>query len=391
MSMTRDAAALHLAQQDAAWLSRFALSANGSPDGGVLSLLLAPQFARVVCEAEDLVVQWNTRNSQHPLTVFDMAADASAATALIRNSTKYLDNHSRKATRAGAFQRDVAGMEEGVRQAKVAMGGPHWHWMKATPLARLVGEMAVFSVDGGVPLGATIAMSYQLGLDLNTVVDPNASYNVHNVPILDLTTQWGRQLGRFTAEVGTLLASSPGGSQAMHARQQPQLLHIQSEDLKAESALAAKFEAGFPLGLKLLLFQLQCDLGICQHLLPSISAGCEGSMLRMRYTVCHHVLSSLTEIADQYQAIQTAGLRAVTNLLASDPAIRMLNDTGTRIRNRCIHYPNTDATFTPDTTDLHMFGVVEHLSNGNYTCGDLDLDVRDVTTRTVNLLAEWGS
>ena len=389
--MTRDVATLHLAHQDAIWLSRFALAARSSPDGGLLSLLLAPQFARVVREAEDLVLQWNTRNPLHLLTVFDMSADASAATTLIRNSTKFLDNHSRKSSRASAFQRDVAGLEKAYHQAKVAMGGPHWRWLKATPFARFVDEMAVFSLDGGLPLGASIAMAYQLGLDLNTVVGSNPSYSVHNVPILDLTTQWGTQLGRFTIEVGRVLASSPAGHQAVCTDDQPRLPYIHSEDLKAETALAARFEPTFSLGLKLLLFQFECDLGICQHLLPSISAGCEGSMLRMRYAVCHHALSSLAEIAEQHQATQTAGLRAAAGLLASAPAARILSETGTRIRHRCMHYPNTDTTFTPDATDPHMFGVVEHLSQGNYTCGDLHRDVRYVVTQTLNLLTAWRS
>ncbi len=389
--MTRDVTSLHLAREDTTWLSRFALSAHSSPDGGLLSLLLAPHFARVVREAEDLVIQWNTRNPQHMLTVFDMTADARAATALIRNSTKYLDNHTPRLTRAAAFQRDVAGLEMSEHQAKAAMGGPFWRWLKATPLTKLVDEMAVFSLADSVPLGASIAMTYQLGLDLSTTVGANPSYRVHNAPIRDLTTQWGTQLERFSREAGRVLASSTVGRQVAGTCYRPRLPQVHSEDLKAKTALAARFEPSFPLGLKLLLFQVECDLGICQHLLPSISTGYEGSMLRTQYAVCHHVLSSLVEIADQNRPMRTAGLRAVASLLASGPAARMLSETGMRIRNRCIHYPNTDATFTPNATDPRMFGVVEHLSHGNYTCRDLDRDVRYVRTRTLNLLAAWRS
>jgi hypothetical protein len=81
-------------------------------------------------------------------------------------------------------------------------------------------------------------------------------------------------------------------------------------------------------------------------------------------------------------------MQRLRSLLSDAPTQRLLSPGGTKVRNRSVHYEISDPAIIPDLA-RPMFGLVETVCPGR-TWETFDNDVREVTSRAAELLADWN-
>ena len=163
---------------------------------------------------------------------------------------------------------------------------------------------------------------------------------------------------------------------------------MDSRDELAYRYFGTRFDPRFPPELKALLLLVEGDLNASRLFLPRTSVGHEGAVFRAQVVTAYHCLSALQKISDAYAAEDSGGLRRLRALLSDDSTQRLLSQGGKKVRNRCVHYEISDPTIIPDLSKP-MYGLVEAVCPGR-TWETFKTDVRDVTTRSAELLADWS-
>jgi hypothetical protein len=75
--------------------------------------------------------------------------------------------------------------------------------------------------------------------------------------------------------------------------------------------------------------------------------------------------------------------------LSDEPTQRLLSPGGTKVRNRSVHYDMSDPAIIPDL-ERPMYGLVEAVYPER-TWETFDTDIREVTSRAAEFLADWNS
>jgi hypothetical protein len=102
---------------------------------------------------------------------------------------------------------------------------------------------------------------------------------------------------------------------------------------------------------------------------------------------CYHCLGALKRICDQYPNLDTKGLSGVRAVLADARAQRLLSPTGEKVRITSVHYEMKDPAIIPDLA-RPMSGLVEAICP-RWSWESFDQDVREMTERSAELLANW--
>lgn len=347
--------------EDARWAMDTILSGNEIPEfGPYIGLLLSHHFVRIAYEGAAAI-----RSSNPHVGIPALAAlldDTFAQiTASARHLTKMLDNNKKSYTDI------LSEFAAELTEHRDALTG------KAVRLARwLETDLGLYFVDGAL-VGATVPIAYRLGLN------PAQPASMWGADLNAITKEWGATLAVLGA--ATFDPSAPEATLNLRG------IRVTYRDRRADRYLAGRFEPQFPLELKLLILLIEGDLNTVRLILPRTARGYQSAEFRARTVTCYHCLSSLRRICDQYPNLDTKGLSGVRAILADAPAQRLLSPTGEKIRNRSVHYEMNDPAILPDLA-RPMSGLVETICSG-WSWESFDQDVREVTERSAELLANW--
>jgi hypothetical protein len=347
--------------EDACWAIDTVLSGNEVPEfSPYVGLLLSHHFVRIAYEGAIAI-----RSGNAHVGVPDLAAllnDTFAQiTARARHLTKMLDNN--KKSYADILAEFAAEWEE---HRNAFTGNAVW------PVRWLETDLGLYFVDGAL-VGATVPAAYQLGLD---PAQPDS--------------MWGADLAAITQEWGGTLAVL--GAAALDFREAAATLdlteiRVTRRDRRADRYLAGRFDPQLPIELKLLILMIEGDLNTARLILPRTASGHQSAEFRARTVTCYHCLSALKRISEQYPDLHTKGLSGLRAILAGAAAQRLLSPAGEKIRNRSVHYEMNDPAITPDL-DRPMNGLVEAICSA-WSWESFDQDVREVTERLAELIADW--
>lgn len=356
-------AARKMMYEDARWVYDIVGSAGVSSDlTAFAGLFLSHQFVRVAYEGATAL-----RSSNPHVGIPEFAAGLSdqyaAVSARYRHATKLLDDNSKTLTDVLAELRTEIELH---RQAFTGKTGRWLRWAET--------DLGLY-LHGDDLLGATVPASFRLGVD----VGGQAKHKT------------GEDLSAVTEECGGALAYMCG---ATFVPDDPapvldlRTVRIRSRDCRADRYLAGKFEARFPLELKMLLLLIEGDLNTSRLILPATSSGHRDAVLRAQTVTLVHSLTALQRIASMTGTTSSRGLIGLGELLDSPPVSRLTSPMGLLVRNRFVHYEMNDPRILPDLT-TPMCGLVEQVFPGE-TWLSLSRDVADVTERAANFISHWA-
>jgi hypothetical protein len=347
--------------EDASWAIDAVLSGNGIPNfGPYVGLLLGHHFVRIAYEGAVAIRSANAHVGIPGLAAL-LNDKFAQVTARARHLTKMLDNNKKSYT---DILSDFAAELEVHHDALTG---------KAVRLARwLETDLGLFFVDGAV-VGATVPIGYRLGLN----------------PVQQ-AAMWGADLDAVTKEWGATLVVL-GAATLDPSEPVPTLdltrIHVTSRDRRADRYLAGRFEPQFPLELKLLILMIEGDLNTARLILPHTAFSHQSAEFRARTVTCYHCLSALKRICDNYPYLNTKGMSGLRAIIADAPGQRLLSPTGEKVRNRSVHYEMNDPAIIPDLA-RPMSGLVEAICS-SWSWEGFDQDVREITERSAELLANW--
>lgn len=349
--------------EDARWAMDVILSA-GAVDSlsGYVPLIMGHHFIRIAYEGAIAVQSSNSRVGVPELAKI-LQPEYDTITARARHLTKLLDNTKKSYSEVLA---DLASEIEAHHEALTgnAIRGVKW----------LEKDLGVYYLGRSV-IGATTPIAYRLGLH------PTHSQFISNEDLLAVAEEWGRTLivlraiNRDPSEPASTLDLSD--------------IHIGARDRLASRYLRSRFDSRFPPELKALLLLIEGDLNASRMLLPHTSRGHEGAVFRAQVVTAYHCLSALQQIRNACTVQDTRGLQRLSSLLSDKSTQRLLSPGGTKVRNRSVHYEMNDPAIIPDLAKP-MYGVVEAVYPGR-TWEAVDTDIREVTRRAAECLAEWNS
>lgn len=355
-------AARKMMYEDARWIYDIVGSADMSSDlTAFTGLFLSHQFVRVAYEGATAL-----RSSNPHVGIPEFAAGLSsqyaAVTARYRHATKLLDDKSKTLAEV------LAELRTEIDLHRQAFTGRTHRWLRWAET-----DLGLY-LHGDDLLGATVPASYRLGVDLG-------GQTKHKT---------GEDLSAVTEECGGALACMCGATFVVDDLE-PALdlrtVRIQSRDCRADRYLAERFEATFPLELKMLLLLVEGDLNTSRLILPATSSGHEDAVLRAQTVTLFHSLTALQRIASMTGTTSSLGLIRLGELLDSPPVSRLTSPMGLLVRNRFVHYEMNDPRILPDLTKP-LCGLVEQVFPGQ-TWQSLSRDVADVTERAANLMSRW--
>lgn len=355
-------AARKMMYEDARWVYDIVGSASMSPDFTAFAgLFLSHQFVRVAYEGAKAL-----RSSNPHVGIPEFAAGLSdqyaAVRARYRHATKLLDDKSKTLLEV------LADLRTEIELHRKAFTGGTRRWLRWAE-----SDLGLY-LHGHDLLGATVPASYRLGVDVG-------GQSNHKT---------GEDLSAVTEECGGVIAYMCGATfvaddlePALDLRTVP----IRSCDCRANRYLAGRFDAGFPLELKMLLLLVEGDLNTARLILPVTSSGHRDAALRAQAVTLFHSLTTLERIASMTGTTSSPGLIRLRELLDSPPVSRLTSPKGLLVRNRFVHYEMNDPRILPDLTKP-LCGLVEQVFPGQ-TWQSLSRDVADVTERAATLMSQW--
>ena len=347
--------------EDARWAMDVVLSAGRVDQlSGFVPLVIGHHFVRIAYEGAIAVQSRNPKVGIPKLATL-LEPEYEAITSRSRHLTKLLDNTK------SSYTEVLADLDREVRAHHEALTG------NAISAARwLETDLGLFYLKGAT-IGATIPIAYRMG------INPKQAESISSAAIRAVAEEWGR-----TLVVLGMAASDP--SEPTPALELSDI-RIGHRDRLAARYLGARFEPQFPLELKVLLLLIEGDLNTSRLFLPRTSICHEGAVFRAQVITAYHCLSALRQVCEEYAGQETRGMRRLRSLLSDEPTKRLLSPGGRRVRNRSVHYEIDDPTIVPDIAKP-MYGLVEAVYPGR-TWEAFDSDVRLVTSRTAEFLADW--
>jgi len=338
------------------------LSAGGVDHlSGYVPLVVGHHFVRIAYEGAIAVRSGNPEVGVPALAALLQDKYASI-TARARHLTKLLDNTKKSHTEV------LTDLASEMNLHHETLTG------NAIPLVRLLEtDLGLYYLDRA-RIGATIPIAYRLGLR------PTRTASISGADLRAVSAEWGGTLAVLGAIA--LDPSEPTPTLELSG------LRIGYRDRLASKYLLTRFDPQFPPELKLLLLLIEGDLNTARLLLPRTSPGHEGAVFRAQVVTAYHCLSALDQICDEHTAWDTHNLRRLRSLLSDEPTQRLLSPGGTKVRNRSVHYEMNDPAIVPDLA-RPMYGLVEAVYPER-TWEAFDTDVREVTGRAAELLADWN-
>ncbi|MHB1010156.1 MAG: hypothetical protein ACYC1E_13145 [Propionibacteriaceae bacterium] len=353
--------ARQILSEDAKWVADVALSSRG-PDacGAYTALMLSHHFVRIAFEGATAIRSSNPHMGEPGLAAL-LTDNYQTVTERARHVTKLLDDNKKTYPLILQEIRDVYEHNHNTltgHAPRLLRGLEH--------------DLGLYYLGDSV-VCATIPTAYRLGLD---PVDTTsmAGQDIHQVSM-----EWGSTISVLSA--ATLRHPSVAPTLTMTD------CGITYRDCLAKAYLKRKYERVFPLELKLLLLMIEADLNTNLLFLPRTQVGHEMPVFRARTVTLYHSLSTLTEIAAQYEQISSARMDDLRSLLSNPTTMRLLSPGGKNVRNRCVHYEMNDPKTIPDW-NYPMQGIVEAVNPG-MTWSLFNQDILDVTQQLASLLAVW--
>ena len=348
--------------EDARWAMDVILSAmRVNHLSSYVPLTMGHHFVRIDYEGAKAVQSPNPRVGVPELAKL-IQPEYEAITARARHLTKLLDNTKKSYAEVLA---DLAAEIEVHHEALTGNAMPAFRWLET--------DLAVYSLNQAT-MGGSIPIGYRLGFN------PTNTQAISNEDIFAVSEEWGRTLVILGA--AAFDPSEPAVTLELAD------IRMDSRDELAYRYFGTRFDPRFPPELKALLLLVEGDLNASRLFLPRTSVGHEGAVFRAQVVTAYHCLSALQKISDAYAAEDSGGLRRLRALLSDDSTQRLLSQGGKKVRNRCVHYEISDPTIIPDLSKP-MYGLVEAVCPGR-TWETFKTDVRDVTTRSAELLADWS-
>ena len=349
--------------EDSRWAMDVVLSARKVDHlTGYVALAMGHHFVRIAYEGA-ITVQSSNPMVGIPELARLLQPEYETITARARHLTKLLDNTKRSYT---GVLTDLSSEMKLHHEALTgnAIRGARW----------LEKDLGLYYLDRAM-IGATTPIAYRLGLN------PTQTESISNADLLAVSKEWGRTLVVLGAVA--LDPSEPTSTLDLSNT------HIDCRDRLASRYLSTRFDRQFSPGLKALLLLIEGDLNAARFLLPRTSLGHEGAVFRAHVITAYHSLSAFQQICDACTGSETRGLHTLRALLSDERTQRLLSPGGKKVRNRSVHYEIRDPAIIPDLA-RPMYGLVEAVYPER-TWETFYTDVREVTSRGAELLADWTS
>lgn len=355
-------AARKMMYEDARWVYDIVGSAGVSSDlTAFAGLFLGHQFVRVAYEGATAL---RSRNPHVGIPEFaaGLSDQYAAVSARYRHATKLLDDKSKTLAEVLAELCTEIGLH---RQAFTGKTRRSLRWAET--------DLGLY-LHGDDLLGATVPASFRLGIDAGCQTKHKTGEDLSAV-----TEECGGALAYMCA--ATFVTDDPEPALDLRA------VRIRSRDCRADRYLAGKFEARFPLELKMLLLLIEGDLNTSRLILPATSSGHPDAVMRAQTLTLFHSLTALQRIVAMTGTTSSPGLTGLGHLLNSPAVRRLTSPMGLLVRNRFVHYEMNDPRILPDLTKP-LCGLVEQVFPGQ-TWQSLASDVAAVTERAADLLSHW--
>jgi hypothetical protein len=348
--------------EDSRWAMDVILS-TGRVDhlSGYVPLVVGHHFIRIAYEGAIAVQSGNPRVGIPELARL-LQPEYETITARARHLTKLLDNTKKS---YAEVLTDLASELKVHHESLTGNSMRAVRWLEK--------DLGLYYLDRAA-IGATTPIAYRLGLH------PTRSQSISNADLLAVAEEWGRTLVILGA--AALDPNEPTSTLELSD------IRIGHRDRLASRYLSTRFDPQFSPELKALVLLIEGDLNTSRLLLPRTSLGHEGAVFRAQVVTAYHCLSALQQICDAFAARDTGGLRRLRSLLSDEPTQRLLSPGGTKVRNRSVHYEMNDPTIIPDLA-RPMYGLVEAVYPGR-TWETFDTDIREVTSRAAECLADWS-
>lgn len=220
----------------------------------------------------------------------------------------------------------------------------------ALPIARwLETDLGLYMCDRRC-VGATVPIAYRLGTRLAS----NGAIEGNDLRVV--SQEWGGTLA-------VLNAAALDGTEQVATMDLGQIPAIAGRDRRSDRYFDRRFEAEFPVGLKMLLLAVEGDINTLTTIVSYTSRGHEESVFRLHVVTLFHALSTLRHVRGRYADLGSAGIRELSQILDDGAARWFLSKEGKAVRNRCMHYPILNARIDLDPA-LPMCGIVEALGGG---------------------------
>jgi hypothetical protein len=357
----RGIAARMIVAEDARWIQDVVHSANAAADDGAMAsavLMLGHHFVRIAYEGSIALRSANLVGE--PALAKLLTDEFQTITERARHMSKLLDDTKKSEDEVLDEIGDAL-----AQNRRIFLDGVH-------PLVRsLAKDLGIYRIDGRI-VGATVPMSYRLGLDASS---PQTMFAEATSAV---TREWGTTLATLGA--ADLEQSTQTSTLALDSST------ISDQDVRSSKYLAQRYDAVLDEREKLLLLMIEGDLNCNELYLPLTSAGHEQPVFRARVVSLYHSLRAVSSIVEPCTSIAA---RRVQQILDDGPTQKVLSPSGKQVRNRCVHYEIRDARITINP-GRPFYGIVEDVFPGE-TFESFDRTVNDVTTRLAEALGDWST
>ncbi len=306
----RGLAARSMIAEDARWGMDVVLSGHEVPAiSGYLPLLLGHHWARIAYEGARALRSDDSYVGVPALA--SMLQDRYAViTARGRHAAKLVDD-----TKKG-YNQVLSELDRLLEEHHAQLTGNAVRWLRW-----LESDLGIYYCGGRIA-GASLTAAYRLGLE---VTDAGV---IAGQSVSAVSEEWG-------ATLAVLGAAAFDFSAPMATIDFRRAVAINYRDHLAARYFRGRFEGQFGDGLRSLLLLVEGDLNTARILIPNTASGHEQSAFRARTITLYHALTALQRISERYASLDTAGLRALRDVLREPPTMRLLGREGRCVRNRC--------------------------------------------------------
>lgn len=346
--------------EDARWIQDVVHSANAAADDSAMAsatLMLGHHFVRIAYEGSIALRSVNQLVGEPELAKL-LTDEFQTITERARHMSKLLDDTKKSEDEVLDEIGDAL-----TQNRRIFLDGVH-------PLVRwLATDLCIYRINGRV-VGATVPMSYRLGLDASsprTMVAKATSA---------VTKEWGATLATLAATDREQPTQTP--TLALNSST------VSDQDVRSSKYLAKRYDAVLGEREKLFLLMIEGDLNCNDLYLQSTSAGHEQAVFRARVVSLYHSLRAVSSIVEPCTSNMA---RRVQQVLDDGPTQTLLSPSGKQVRNRCVHYEIRDARITINP-GRPFYGIVEDAFPGE-TFESFDRTVSNVTARLAEALGDW--
>lgn len=166
---------------------------------------------------------------------------------------------------------------------------------------------------------------------------------------------------------------------------------LTSRDRRSERYFKRLFDSALSDELTASLSAFQCSLNFLDVMLSTDqTAASAETMLKLKFITLYHVLSSLTELKDEYNSkLSTASLGLLNAILSHPSSVTIMHPDGRGFRNTLVHYTPEERVVPRLSMSVPHYGLVEEY----YPAHDfttMSQELSEHTTRVAMLLNEWA-